>query len=194
MRNSNFKGQRAQTASCANLLQAQIGTRRAALGARIVLALPRRAASCDAVDCATVFSHTLLALVCCTLSLNSSIVRANVVAVVSSKSQIAKLSKTQVMDIFLGKQTRYPGGSAAIPIDQAEGSADRVEFYTRLADMSPAQVKAFWERIIFTGRGQPPKMVATALEAKRLLIADPNTIGYMDQSLVDSSVRVVLAP
>jgi hypothetical protein len=27
-----------------------------------------------------------------------------------------------------------------------------------------------------------------------LLIADPNTIGYIDQSLVDSSVRVVLAP
>jgi hypothetical protein len=49
-------------------------------------------------------------------------------------------------------------------------------------------------KIIFTGRGQPPKTVATSLEAKKLLVENPNTVGYIDQSLVDSSVRVVLAP
>jgi hypothetical protein len=60
--------------------------------------------------------------------------------------------------------------------------------------MSPAQVKAFWSKIIFTGRGQPPRTAATSLEAKKLLVANPNAISYIDQSLVDSSVRVVLAP
>lgn len=135
-----------------------------------------------------------LTALACTLSLAIGQARADIVAVVSSKSQITTLSKTQVMDIFLGKRTRFPDGSSAIPIDQAEGSAARDEFYSRLADMSPAQVKAFWSRIIFTGRGQPPKAVATGVEAKKLLIADPNTIGYIDQSLVDSSLRVVLAP
>jgi hypothetical protein len=140
-----------------------------------------------------IYSIASVALAC-TVSLNISVARADVVAVVSSKSQITALSKNQVLDIFLGKRTRFPDGSSVIPIDQAEGSAARDEFYTRLADMSPAQVKAFWARIIFTGRGQPPKSVATGVEAKRLLIADPTTIGYIDQSLVDSSVRVVLAP
>jgi ABC-type phosphate transport system substrate-binding protein len=135
-----------------------------------------------------------LTALACTLSLSISPVRADVVAVVSSKSQITTLTRTQVMDICLGKRTRFPDGSPAVPIDQAEGSAPRDEFYTRLADMSPAQVKSFWSKIIFTGRGQPPKTVATDLEAKRLLIANPNTIGYIDRSLVDSSVRVVLAP
>jgi ABC-type phosphate transport system substrate-binding protein len=130
----------------------------------------------------------------CTLSLGIGFARAEVVAVVSSKSPITTLTRTQVMDIFLGKRTRFPDGSAAIPIDLAEGSAARDEFYTRLAEMSAAQVKSFWSRIIFTGRGQPPKTVATDLEAKRLLAADPNAIGYIDKSLVDSSVRVVLAP
>src|SRR5271154_329760 len=122
--------------------------------------------------------HIASAVVVCALSLNIGVVRADVVAVVSSKSQVTTLSKTQLIDIFLGRRTRFPDGSSAIPIDQAEGSAAREEFYTRLADMSPAQVKAFWARIIFTGRGQPPKTVASGLEAKRLLIADPNTIGY----------------
>jgi ABC-type phosphate transport system substrate-binding protein len=140
-----------------------------------------------------IYRIALVALACL-LSLGIRVGRADVVAVVSSMSQITTLTRTQVMDIFLGKRTRFPDGSAAIPIDQAEGSAARDEFYTRLAEMSPAQVKSFWARIIFTGRGQPPKTVATDVEAKRLLVADPNTIGYIDKSLVDSSVRVVLAP
>jgi ABC-type phosphate transport system substrate-binding protein len=128
------------------------------------------------------------------LGLNTSAVSADVVAVVSSNSPITALSKSQVVDIFLGKRTRFPDGNSAVPIDQTEGSAARDEFYTRIADMSPAQVKAFWSKIIFTGRGQPPKTVATSLEAKKALVANPNAIGYIDQSLVDSSVRVVLTP
>jgi ABC-type phosphate transport system substrate-binding protein len=128
------------------------------------------------------------------LGLNAHVVRADVVAVVSSNSPITALSKSQVVDIFLGKRTRFPDGSSAVPIDQTEGSAARDEFYTRIADMSPAQVKAFWSKIIFTGRGQPPKTVATGLEAKKVLVANPNAISYIDQSLIDSSVRVVLSP
>jgi hypothetical protein len=60
--------------------------------------------------------------------------------------------------------------------------------------MSPAQLKAFWSKIIFTGRGQPPSSVATSRDVKKLLLARPNTIGYMDQSMVDSSLKVILAP
>jgi ABC-type phosphate transport system substrate-binding protein len=129
-----------------------------------------------------------------TVGLGISAVSADIVAVVSSKSPITTLSKNQVMDIFLGKRTRFPDGSSAVPIDQTEGSAARDEFYTRIADMSAAQVKAFWSKIIFTGRGQPPKTVAAGVEAKKVLLGNPNAIGYIDQNLVDSSVRVVLAP
>ena len=128
------------------------------------------------------------------LGLAVSAVNADVVAVVSSKSPVITLSKNQLMDIFLGKRTSFPDGSSAVPIDQTEGSAVRDEFYSRIAGMSPAQVKAFWAKIIFTGRGQPPKTVATSLEAKKLLVENPNTISYIDQSLVDGSVRVVLSP
>jgi ABC-type phosphate transport system substrate-binding protein len=129
-----------------------------------------------------------------TAGLGISAVSADVVAVVSSKSPVTSLSKTQVIDIFLGKSTHFPDGSTAVPIDQVEGAATRDEFYARFAQMSPAQVKALWSKIIFTGRGQPPRTVASSLAAKKFLIANPNAIGYIDQSVVDTSVRVVLAP
>jgi len=128
------------------------------------------------------------------LGLGNSAVSADVVVAVSAKSPITTLTKNQVIDLFLGRRTRFPNGNSAVPIDQTEGSAARDEFYTRFAAMSPAQLKAFWSRIIFTGRGQPPMSVATGVEAKKLLLANPDAIGYLDQSLVDSSLRVVLAP
>jgi hypothetical protein len=129
-----------------------------------------------------------------TLSLGVACVEAEVVAVVSADSPIASLGKTQVIDIFLGRRTRFPDGSDAVPIDQTEGSVARDEFYLKFAAMDPAQVRAFWSKIIFTGRGQPPRIAGTVTELKKLLLTSPNTIGYLDVSMLDSSLKVVLAP
>ena len=128
------------------------------------------------------------------LGLGAATVRAAVVAVVAAKSPVITLSKSQIIDIFLGKRTRFPDGSVAVPIDQVAGVAARNEFYARCADMSPAQIKAFWSKVIFTGRGQPPKAVASSAEAKRLVAANLDAVAYIDQTLVDGSVRVVLTP
>jgi len=110
---------------------------------------------------------------------------------VSAKSPIVALSKSQLADIFLGKTDRFPDGSQAVAIDQAEGSAARDEFYDKVAGKSAAQIKAFWSKIIFTGRGQPPPTVANATELRNRIRANPSVIGYLDRGMVDDSVRVV---
>jgi ABC-type phosphate transport system substrate-binding protein len=126
-----------------------------------------------------------------TLSLAGGAATADVVAVVSAKSPIIALSKSQLADIFLGKTTRFPDGSPAVAVDQAEGSAARDEFYDRVAGKSAAQIKAFWAKIIFTGRGQPPPTVSSAIELKRRIKENPASIGYLDRSLLDDGIRVV---
>ena len=122
------------------------------------------------------------------------IVRADVVAVVSSKSPVTSLSKSQVADIFLGKVVRFPNGTLAVPIDQEEGSPARDEFYATFTGKSPAQIKAHWTKIIFTGRGQPPMAVPGSAEARRSVAANPQAISYVERSAVDSSVRVLTQP
>jgi ABC-type phosphate transport system substrate-binding protein len=126
-----------------------------------------------------------------TLSLMSHMAAADVVAVVSSKSTVTSLSQLQMVGIFLGKTSRFPNGVPAVPIDQAEGSVARDEFYEKLAVKSAAQMKAYWSKIIFTGRGQPPREVTSGADVKKFLAANPTAIGYIDADLVDSSVRVV---
>jgi ABC-type phosphate transport system substrate-binding protein len=132
---------------------------------------------------------TLLAL-----ALTATPVRADVVAVVSVKSAVTALSKNQVIDIFLAKSVRFPDGSPAVPIDQTEGAAARDEFYSNFSGKSAAQLKAYWSKIIFTGRGQPPKALSNSDEIKKLLAQNPSAIGYIDRSLVDNNLRIVAQP
>jgi ABC-type phosphate transport system substrate-binding protein len=125
------------------------------------------------------------------LSMSSAVVKADVVAVVSAKSPITTLTMSQVADIFFGKASRFPNGVQAFPVDQAEGSAVRDEFYGKVAGKTAAQIKAYWSKIIFTGRGQPPPSVSNSIEMKKRISDNPAAIGYIDRSLVDDSVRVV---
>lgn len=125
------------------------------------------------------------------LSLNCSASLADVVVVASVKCPVTTLSKEQVANIFMGKTTLFPDGERALPVDQAEGAASRDEFYSRFAEKSAAQIKAYWSRLIFTGRGQPPKSVLNDSEVKKQLAENPHAIGYIQRSMVDASVRIL---
>ncbi len=119
---------------------------------------------------------------------------ADVVVIVSAKSTITHLTAGQVTKIFLGKTATFPNDGSAVPIDQAEGKSIRNEFYSKIANKSPSQISAYWTKIIFTGDGYPPKQLEGNLDVKNAVANNPNAIGYIDRSVVDSSVRVILAP
>ena len=125
------------------------------------------------------------------LALACNSAAADVVAVVSTNSPVTTLTRSQVADLFLGRITRFPDGSSAVPIDQGEGSAARDEFYKSFASKSAAQVKAYWSKIIFTGRGQPPRTATNDAQIKQLLATNPQAISYLDRRVLDSSVRVL---
>lgn len=141
-------------------------------------------------------SGTLLASAALALALGLVITTAcaEVVAVVSSKSAMTTLSKAQVIDIFLGKTTRLPDGTPVTPIDQTEGSPARDEFYAAYAGKSPAQVKSLWAKIIFTGRGQPPKSVSSDAAVRLFIAVHPQAISYIDRSAVDATVKILTSP
>ena len=116
---------------------------------------------------------------------------AEVVAVVSAQSPIGMLTQAQIADVFLGRLTRLPNGTLAVPLDQPEGSMLRDEFYLRMAGKSPAQLKAFWSKLIFTGRGRPPRALMDSEEILKAVRNNPAAIGYVERNLADGSVRIL---
>lgn len=101
------------------------------------------------------------------------------------------MNEDDITRIFLGKKKTYPDGSEAIPVDQAEGSAERTSFVTTVLKKNDQQIKAYWAQLLFTGKGTPPKEVGTAADVKKLIAQNPALIGYIDSSQVDGTVKVV---
>jgi ABC-type phosphate transport system substrate-binding protein len=114
------------------------------------------------------------------------------VVIVSAKNPVGAMRVDQVADIFLGKVGRFPAGGEAVALDQALGSTLRDEFYAKVAAKSPMLMKAYWTKLIFTGRGQPPKEAPNSAAIRKLVADNPALIGYIDKSELDSSVKPVL--
>ncbi len=112
---------------------------------------------------------------------------AEVVAIVSAKSAASAMSADEVSQFFLGKSAKLT------PVDQPESSPIRAEFYKKVADKEPSQVKSIWSKLVFTGKGTLPKEYGSSADVKKAVAADTNLIGYIEKSAVDSSVKVVVS-
>lgn len=94
-------------------------------------------------------------------------------------------SRAQVEELYLGKNFEYK------PVDIAEPPGSRNDFYKKLTNREPAQIKATWARISFTGKGQPPIQLPDAATIKKAVATDPKAIGYIEKSAADASVKVL---
>ncbi|WP_395407615.1 phosphate ABC transporter substrate-binding protein [Pseudoduganella sp. UC29_106] len=138
--------------------------------------------------------HTLISLLLgASLSMSACLAAAaELVVIVSARSPVMTLRAEQVADIFLSEVATFPDGREACAIDLRVGSPLRDEFYAKVAKRSPALMKAYWTKMIFTGRGQPPRELPNSVEVRRLVAENPGMIGYIERGALDSSVRTVL--
>ena len=119
--------------------------------------------------------------------------QAEVVVIVHRSNAVASMTADQVAQIFMGASTTFPGSGTATPIDQPEGSPTRDEFMAKVLEKTPAQFKAVWSRLIFSGKGTRPKAVAGNAEVRSAVAGDPAAIGFVDRASVDGTVKVVLS-
>ncbi|BCB62601.1 MULTISPECIES: phosphate ABC transporter substrate-binding protein [Halomonadaceae] len=116
---------------------------------------------------------------------------ADLVVVVSAETGLTRIQRQELKDLYLDSRTRLQGGAAITPIDQSERSRERDEFYRRYIEKTPAQLRAHWARLIFTGRGQPPQTLADSQAVVERLARDPGALGYIDARYLDDRLRVV---
>ena len=136
------------------------------------------------------YKSRVLILLACLLGL--PLAWAGVAVVAHPSNPVSSLNTEAVERIFLGKDGSFPGAGPAVPVDQTEGSYARRQFVQKVLGKDENQLKAYWSRLIFTGKGTPPEAVANDAAVKRWLQAHPNGIGYIDDNSVDDSVKVLL--
>lgn len=112
-------------------------------------------------------------------------------AVIVHPSNGAAMDKDAITRIFLGKSRAFPGGGESIPISFPEGTPESDEFSQSILGKTPKQLKAYWAKMIFTGKGTPPKQVPAAQEIVNLIANNPSFIGFVPSASVSGAVKVV---
>lgn len=114
----------------------------------------------------------------------------SIVVVVNQANGMESLSRTDVVNIFMGRFREFPSGIVAQPIDMP-ASATRHQFYRTLVKKEPAEINAYWARLVFAGRTSPPIQADSPGETIRILRANPGGIAYMERSQVTSREKIV---
>lgn len=112
--------------------------------------------------------------------------------VVVHPSNAAAFDSKTVQRIFLGKLNSFSTGEKVIAVDLQESLDIHKQFSEKVLKKKQSQLKSYWAKLVFTGKGKPPKKVDSAAAIITAIKEDSNTIAYMDASDVTDDVKVVL--
>ncbi len=113
------------------------------------------------------------------------------IAVVVHPSNAAALNPEAIAQIYLGRSKSFPDGKAALPLGLPESSKTTEMFNQKVLNKSGSQIKAYWSKLVFTGKGTPPKEISSDAEMLDLVSQNPSVIGYIDKASVTDKVKVL---
>lgn len=134
---------------------------------------------------------TIYKLILCLIFVGSYSVAslADIVVVVHPGNPVSALELSNIKRLFLGKTTKFSNGDTAVPF---ENSAQKSIFHHQITGKEVAQLKAYWARRVFSGKGFPPKEMLDSGKLKSLIANDLTSIGYIDSTAVDPTVKVIM--
>lgn len=115
---------------------------------------------------------------------------ADVVVIVHPSNQNS-VSKDDLEAIFLGRRATFADGNRASPFYLVAGDAARDQFDEKILGRSTSQLRAYWSKLMFTGKGTPPSELGNSAEAVAKVASDTSAIAYVNEAAVSDSVKVV---
>ena len=94
--------------------------------------------------------------------------------------------------LFLGENMFFPDGEPATVVTQRSRNSEYTRFNTAFLGMSNTAFKSHWSRVIFAGRGQPPKETSGLNDLLSKIRQDKSIIAYVDAGSVPKGLRVIL--
>ncbi len=123
--------------------------------------------------------------------LSFSCVSSAEIAVIVNPSNSENLTQADIKRIFLGKMKSYSNGSKIVPFNQNKSSNIKPLFDSTVLGKSPGQMKAYWSKILFSGKGKPPKAVPDDQAVLNAVISESAAIGYVDSANITDKVKVI---
>lgn len=136
--------------------------------------------------------RTLAYALCLSGLLLGAETRADVVVITHPDSPVQQMTPGQVSDLYLGRLRSLPDGNAVRLLELPRDCDLRARFFQLLNGMSLKQVNAYWARLQFSGQILPPPALPDGKTVLKEVRSGRATIGYLDASEADDTVRIVL--
>jgi ABC-type phosphate transport system substrate-binding protein len=121
-----------------------------------------------------------------------STVLAETVIIANKNITVKSVTTEEVKRIWLGKKKSMPGGGMVKLTDLPVGDATRKTFYSTIVKKKEKQLKAYWAKITFTGKGYPPQVFDSESEIIEWVANTPGAMGYVSGTAINNSVNVLL--
>ena len=113
------------------------------------------------------------------------------VIVVHKDTPVESLTKSEVIDIFMGKYAAYPNGQQALAVELSDDHSLKEKFYRQLIGRSVASVNAYWARLRFAGRKRNAQVKNSQEEVIAYLNQTQLSIGYISTAKLNENLKVV---
>ncbi len=121
-----------------------------------------------------------------------NIAQAEIVLITNKASKLPGITLEEVGKLYLGKSKSFSNGERASVADYSPGVDIRQQFYKKTLKMTDSEVSRYWAKRKFTRKLKPPKIISDDKAMKQWVASSPNTLGYIDGTLIDNSVKVLL--
>lgn len=116
------------------------------------------------------------------------------VVIANLNSGLEKMSKDEVINVYMGRHRKLPSGISAVPLDLSNPLAEKANFYSVMVNKELSEISSYWARLRFSGQGSPPKQLKDADEALEYVIQSTGAIAYIDRKKADKRVKIVYDP
>jgi len=113
--------------------------------------------------------------------------------IVNKSNGVTDVSLMNAQKIFKGEKSSWPNGKRITILMLAQGQPERAVILREVYKMNDADYSKFFLQATFSGQvTAPPKEAGSGTQMKQMVADNPGSIGYIQKTDVDDSVKVVL--
>jgi ABC-type phosphate transport system substrate-binding protein len=109
--------------------------------------------------------------------------------VVNPSVTAARLNDAALKDIYLGKTSIWDDGTKIVVVVLKEGPSN--DALMRRLNKSPQQFLSSWKKLVFTGKGAMPEVVASDQALIDYVAKTPGAIAFVEKGLVKDGVKLM---
>jgi ABC-type phosphate transport system substrate-binding protein len=115
---------------------------------------------------------------------------ANILVICSKQVVESELTVDDVQKIFLGKKAFWQNGAKIVPVILEEQTIQPA-FLKEYVKKTPSAFSAYWNQLLFTGKGIPPRIFENKKELVRFIAVTQGAIGYVPPETDVRNVKVL---